>query len=84
MQLEVRTAQRELDKYNAYMTLCEAAGLQMLINGTEKEYIVENGILYHINGRSSCQHRYKSKKVYSRNPRKIMLFENLLALKSIL
>lgn len=82
--LDYNAEEEALNKYNAYMKLCEAAGLQMLINGTEKEYKIENGILYHICECSGSENTDEGKKVYSKNPREVMLFENLLAVKGIL
>lgn len=84
MYADDRTLYEKLDTYNAYMAFCEAIGLPMLTNGTERDYIIEHGILYRICDSLDKEDTRKRKKVYSRNPKEIMLFENLLVIKSIL
>ncbi len=61
-----------IDRFDAYKALCDDIGLTMLIDGTEGEYFIEENILYHKKGE------------YSKNPKTVMLFENLLTIKSIL
>lgn len=65
-----------INKYDAFKALCEDIGLPMLIDGTTNEYSVENKILYHT---------YDGEiDIYDKNPRTVMLFENLLAIKCLL
>lgn len=73
-----------IDKYDAFKALCMDAGLTMLVDGTEKDYRVEDDVLYHIYDKSYHGSPSEEKEVYSKDLKKVMLFENLLAIKSIL
>lgn len=73
-----------IDKYDAYKALCQDVGLNMLINGKERDYTVENGVLYHTYDASYHGSVNEKKEVYSNDLRKVLLYENLLAIKSFL
>lgn len=73
-----------LGKFEAYQALCEDVGLDMLANGTERNYMVEDGVLYHSYDKSYHGSSEEEMEVYSKDPAKVLLFENLLAIKCLL
>lgn len=73
-----------IGKYDAYKALCMDAGLTMLIDGTERDYIVEDGVLYRTYDKAYHGSPSEEKEVHSKDLKTVLLFENLLAIKSIL
>lgn len=73
-----------IDKFESFKALCENLGLYMLTDGTSNEYVVENNILYHIYDDGYHGSGNLIKEEYSTDFQKVMLFENLVAIKSLL
>lgn len=73
-----------ISKYDAYKALCEDLGLYMLTNGTERDYHVRDGVLYHDVDTSYHGSVNEKEEVYTKNLNLVLLFENLLQIKSFL
>lgn len=78
------TTEGNINKYEAYKALCEEVGLKMLINGTANNYIVEDNILYELVNKSYHGSPKEEKKIYSKDFKTVILFENLLNVKCFL
>lgn len=73
-----------IDKFESYNALCKNVGLEMLVDRSTNQYVVENGKLYRKYDKAYHGSVSEDMEFITSDARQVMLFENLLAIKCIL